>query len=64
MAATRAPTRTTVFACGATLDRVGRQAVLRLSRPKAWQQTFLEYLRRRADPGSNCNAVRDGEANS
>src|SRR5512136_171457 len=38
--------RVTVFACGAILGRVGRHAVLRLSRTSAWQQRFLIQLHR------------------
>lgn len=61
---TLATLRTTVFTCGAILGRVGHQAVLRLSRPKSWHQTFLDYLQRVLDPGPNCNAVRVAEVNS
>lgn len=54
--------RVTVFACGAILGRVGRQAVLRLSRPSGWQQRFVEQLQRLATEPSNCNAVTLSEA--
>lgn len=49
--------RATVFACGAILGRVGRQLVLRLSRPKPWQQRFLDQLQRLVTWFPNCNAV-------
>ena len=53
--------RVTVFACGAILGRVSRQAVLRLSRPPSWQQRFLTYLHRLVTGGPNCNAVPANE---
>jgi hypothetical protein len=43
---TLATLRTTLFACGAILGADGRQRVLRLSRAKPWQATFLAYLQR------------------
>lgn len=43
---TLATLRSTVFACGAILGRDGRQAVLRLSRAKPWQQQFLDQFNR------------------
>ncbi len=49
--------RVTVFACGAILGRVGRQAVLRLSRTSAGQQRFLAQLQRLVTGIPNCNAV-------
>jgi hypothetical protein len=54
---TLATLRTTVFACGAILGRVGRQLVLRLSRPTLWQQRFLDQLQRLVTWSPNCNAV-------
>ena len=65
--ARRAPAtlRTTVFACGAILGAVGRQAVLRFSRPVEWQQRFLAQLHRLATWTPNCVTVDDpplGEA--
>jgi len=54
--------RVTVFACGAILGRVGRQAVLRLSRTPAWQQVFLAQLQRLRTWVPNCNAVVPTEA--
>jgi hypothetical protein len=54
---TLATLRVTVFACGAILGRVGRQAVLRLSRPPDWQQMFLTQLQRLLRWVPNCNAV-------
>ena len=54
--------RVTVFACGAILGRVGRQAVLRLSRTSAWQQRFLTQLHRLVAWLPNCNAVTVNEA--
>jgi hypothetical protein len=56
---TLATLRTTVFACGAILGTVGRQAVLRLSRPAPWQQRFLAHLQRLVTWVPNCNAVGD-----
>ncbi len=56
--------RVTVFACGAILGRVGRQAVLRLSRAPAWQQRFLNHLHRLLTWVPNCNAVALAEENS
>jgi len=55
--------RVTVFACGAILGRVGRQAVLRLSRTPPWQQRFLTQLQRLLTGVPNCNAVAPAEAN-
>ncbi len=54
--------RVTVFACGAILGRVGRQAVLRLSRTPTWQQVFLTQLQRLLAWVPNCNAVPPTEA--
>jgi len=54
----------TVFACGAILGRVGRQAVLRLSRTPSWQQWFLAQLQRLLTGTPNCNAVAPVEVNS
>jgi hypothetical protein len=54
--------RVTVFACGAILGRVGRQAVLRLSRTTAWQERFLRQLHRLLTWVPNCNAVAPTEA--
>jgi len=54
---TLATLRPTVFACGAILGAVGRQAVLRLSRPVPWQQRFLAQLHRLLMWVPNCNAV-------
>jgi hypothetical protein len=54
--------RVTVFACGAILGRVGRQAVLRLSRTPVWQQVFLAQLQRLLTGVPNCNAVVPTEA--
>jgi hypothetical protein len=54
--------RVTVFACGAILGRVGRQAVLRLSRTPSWQQSFLTQLHRLLTWVPNCNAVAANEA--
>ena len=54
--------RVTVFACGAILGRVGRQAVLRLSRTASWQQRFLTQLQCLLTGVSNCNAVTRIEA--
>jgi hypothetical protein len=56
--------RITVFACGAILGRVGRQAVLRLSRTTAWQERFLSQLHRLLTWVPNCNAVVPTEAES
>jgi len=56
---TLATLRTTVFACGAILGTVGRQVVLRLSRPVPWQQRFLAHLQRFVTWVPNCNAVGD-----
>jgi hypothetical protein len=56
--------RVTVFACGAILGRVGRQAVLRLSRTPPWQQRFLALLQRLVTEAPNCNAVVPAGANS
>ena len=56
--------RVTVFACGAILGRVGRQAVLRLSRTPSWQQRFLTHLQRLVTWVPNCNAVVPAEAHS
>lgn len=56
---TLATLRTTVFACGAILGAVGRQLVLRLSRPTPWQERFLTQLRRLVTWTPNCNAVGD-----
>jgi len=56
---TLATLRTTVFACGAILGTVGRQVVLRLSRPVPWQQRFLAHLQRLVTWVPNCNAVGD-----
>jgi hypothetical protein len=55
--------RTTVFACGAILGRVGRQPVLRLSRATPWQQRFLAQLQRLLTWVPNCKAVAPAEAN-
>jgi len=58
---TLATLRTTIFACGAILGHVGRQLVLRLSRPTPWQQRFLAQLQRLLTWTPNCNAVAIGE---
>lgn len=55
--------RTTLFACGAILGADGRHPLLRLSRAKPWQATFLAYLQRLLPKDSNCNAVLTTEAN-
>jgi hypothetical protein len=60
---TLATLRITVFACGAILGRDGRQAVLRLSRAKPWQQRFLDQFHRLLNWTPNCNAIALGEAN-
>jgi len=54
---TLATLRTTLFACGAILGAVGRQPMLRLSRARPWQATFLAYLQRLLPTPANCNAV-------
>jgi hypothetical protein len=60
---TLATLRTTLFACGAILGADGRQTMLRLSRAKPWQATFLTYLQRLLPTPANCNAVLATEAN-
>lgn len=60
---TLATLRTTLFACGAILGADGRHPMLRLSRAKPWQATFLAYLQRLLPKDSNCNAVLTTEAN-
>lgn len=60
---TLATLRTTLFACGAILGAEGRQPVLRLSRARPWQATFLAYLQRLLPTPANCNAVPATEAN-
>ncbi len=60
---TLATLRTTLFACGAILGADGRQPMLRLSRAKSWQATFLAYLRRLLPMVPNCNAVPTTDAN-
>ncbi len=59
---TLATLRTTLFACGAILGADGRQPLLRLSRAKPWQATFLAYLQRLLPSAANCNAVAATEA--
>jgi hypothetical protein len=54
--------RTTLFACGAILGADGRQPMLRLSRAKPWQATFLAALQCLLPKDSNCNAVGVTEA--
>jgi len=54
---TLATLRTTVSACGAILGAVGRQLVLRLSRPTPWQARFLTHLQRLVTWIPHCNAV-------
>ncbi len=54
--------RTTLFACGAILGAAGRQPMLRLSRAKPWQATFLAHLSRLLPKDANCNAVAVTEA--
>ncbi len=54
---TLATLRTTLFACGAILGADGRHPMLRLSRAKSWQATFLAYLQRLLPTPANCNAV-------
>lgn len=54
---TLATLRTTLFACGAILGAEGRQPMLRLSRAKPWQATFLAHLSRLLPKDANCNAV-------
>lgn len=61
---TLATLRTTLFACGAILGRDGRQTVLRLSRPRAWQSRFLAQLHRLLTWEPNCNAVPESTGNS
>jgi hypothetical protein len=56
--------RVTVFACGAILGRVGRQAVLRLSRTPPWQDRFLAQLQHLVTWVPSCNAVAPAGANS
>jgi hypothetical protein len=56
---TLATLRATVFACRAILGAVGRQLVLRLSRPAPWQERFLRHLQRLVTWTPNCNAVGD-----
>lgn len=58
---TLATLRTTLFACGAILGRCGRQPLLRLSRAKPWQSTFLDALQRLLLGPPNCNAVPASE---
>lgn len=60
---TLATLRTTLFACGAILGADGRQPLLRLSRAKPRQATFLAYLQRLLPMTPNCNAVSTTEAN-
>ena len=60
---TLATLRTTLFACGAILGADGRQPMLRLSRAKPWQATFLAYLQRLLPPPATCNAGLATEAN-
>jgi hypothetical protein len=60
---TLATLRTTLFACGAILGADGRQPMLRLSRARPWQATFLAYLQRLLPVAPNCNAVPAREAN-
>jgi len=60
---TLATLRTTLFACGAILGADGRHLMLRLSRAKPWQATFLAYLQRLLPTPANCNAVAATEAN-
>lgn len=61
---TVATLRTTLFACGAILGAVGRQPMLRLSRAKPWQATFLADLDCLVPPAVNCNAVPAAGGNS
>jgi hypothetical protein len=60
---TLATLRTTLFACGAILGADGRQPMLRLSRAKPWQATFLAYLQRLLPTPATCNAVLATEVN-
>jgi len=59
---TLATLRTTLFACGAILGASGRRPILRLSRAKPWQATFLDALQRLLGDPPNCNAMPIGAA--
>lgn len=59
---TLATLRTTLFACGAILGAAGRQPMLRLSRARPGQATFLAHLSRLLPKDANCNAVAVTEA--
>lgn len=58
---TLATLRATLFACGAILGTSGCRSMLRLSRAKPWQATFLAALQRLVGEPPNCIAIPSGE---